>query len=361
MKTIHLFFACLIALAARSQTPITLGNTNMPGSGDTLRYTDIQLSSLGNYTQTGVNFTWDFSTVISTTQGLREFKSALFTPYALFFLQPNEYGEKVAASIPAGPITINDYYNFYKKQTNPAAFIADGAGITFSSIPVPSYYSDKDELYNFPMSYPKYDSTTFKFSTPSTTLIPLRYSKAGYRVTRVDGWGTIITPWGSAPCLRLVTTQYAMDTIKTSLGPVQLPPLGFPNYVKSYQWLTTSAKIPMLEVTGNLLNNVFTITTARYRGYPKQVDATGMQEWSANSQIVLLPNPANDKLSIAGLAPNSTVSVYDAQGRCVMAGTLCGEACGLDVEALVPGMYSISVSNSGGTQRFRFIKSGGQR
>ena len=191
MKTNYLVLILILNFSLGfGQSPITLGNTNMPGSGDTLRYTNVQLSSIGNYTQTGTNFNWNFGSVISTTQGVRSFKSAPQTPYFLFFLSTNEYGEKIADTIGAGPFLITKYWDYYKKQTSPNAFIADGAGVTFSSVPLPSYYSDKDELYNFP-SYPKYYSTSFKFSTLTTSLIPIRYSKTGFRATKVDGWGTI--------------------------------------------------------------------------------------------------------------------------------------------------------------------------
>ena len=210
MKKITLLLvSAIISMGSVAQSPISIGNTNMPGSGDTLRYSNGQISSIGSYTQTGTNFTWNFNNLVPTSQGIRAYKASLLTPYAFFFLGFSEYGEKIADTLGAGPLTITNYYNFYKKQSSPQAYLADGAGMTFSAIPVPNYYSDKDELYNFPMSYPKYDSTTFKFSTISSTLIPIVYSKTGSRVTKVDGWGSITTPYGTANCLRLITTQYS--------------------------------------------------------------------------------------------------------------------------------------------------------
>jgi hypothetical protein len=95
MKKNYLFFiAVFFTFLVQAQSPITLGNSNMPGSGDTLRYTNVQLASVVNYTQTGTNMNWNFANVVSTTQGLRQFKSSLQTPYAMFFLALNEYGEK---------------------------------------------------------------------------------------------------------------------------------------------------------------------------------------------------------------------------------------------------------------------------
>src|SRR6185436_9702583 len=105
MNKNYLFFIAAFVLSLlKAQTPITLNNTHMPGAGDTLRYTDIQLASLGSYTQTGTNYTWNFSNVVSATQGVRQFKGALQTPYAILFLSTNGYGEKIADTLGAGPL-----------------------------------------------------------------------------------------------------------------------------------------------------------------------------------------------------------------------------------------------------------------
>ncbi len=240
---------------AQAQSSPTLTATHFPGSGDTLRYSVAQLSSVGNYTQTGTNFNWNFGGLLPISQGVRSYKPAFLTNYAFFF-SFQDFGELIADQLAIGPLVIEDYYNFYRKQTNPInAYIVDGAGMTFSNVPVPSYYTDKDELYKLPISYPQYDSTTFRFSTPSTTLLPIVYSKTGYRITQVDGWGTITTPYGTAPCIRIITTQFSRDSIKTAFLP-----LAINNFQRSYQWLTTTSKIPFLEVNGNLVGTNFTPT-----------------------------------------------------------------------------------------------------
>ena len=145
---LNVYFGLIIA-----QSPISISNSNMPGANDTLRYTNVSLNSVGNYTQTGTNFTWNFGNVTSGSEGLREFKNASSTPYFLFFLSSGEYGEKIADTLISGTgtLSITKVYNFYKKQTSPVnAFVADGMGMTISGLPVPSYYSNKDELYHFP-------------------------------------------------------------------------------------------------------------------------------------------------------------------------------------------------------------------
>lgn len=357
MNKNYLFFiAVSVTFLLQAQSPITLGNSNMPGSGDTLRYTNVQLASLGNYTPTGTNMTWNFSNVVSTTQGIRQFKSSLQTPYAMFFLSLNEYGEKIADTLGAGPVVITDFYNFYKKQNSPSAFIADGVGLTFSSVPVPSYYSDKDELYNFPMSYPKYDSTSFRFSTLANAAIPVRYSKTGYRVTRVDGWGTITTPYGTANCLRVVTTQYSSDTIKMAMGPVTIP-FGFPNVMRSYQWLSTTAKIPVFEISGVLTGTNFTPSQVRYRGYPLNSGVTGLTE--KNEEVVAFyPNPVKNALFLKHQGPLQAMEIFDASGKSVFKSTESSLSATktLDVSGFEGGLYLLKLSATDKVLYYRFIK-----
>lgn len=81
--SIILFVATLCRLFA--QNPITLSNSNLPSANDTLRYTSVNLNSIGNYSLSGTNYNWDFKNVNSVSEGRRDFKAALNTPYGFFF------------------------------------------------------------------------------------------------------------------------------------------------------------------------------------------------------------------------------------------------------------------------------------
>ena len=344
--------------------PIMLTNANMPGNGDTLMYTNVQSASLSNYTQTGANFNWDFRTVVSTTSGVRSFKSALQTPYAFYFLSTSIYGEKLESNLlpNTGSLTISDYYNFYKKSTTPNAFIADGVGLSISNVPVAAYFTDKDELYNFPMSYPQYDSTTFKFSTPSTSLLPITYTRRGSRVTKVDGWGTVTTPFGTENCLRLVTTQYSQDTMAISLSTLIPVPIkiGFQNNTRSYQWLTATSKIPFMEITGSLIGNNFAITQARYRGYNKSANLVSISKQEAElSAIELYPNPVKDKLwLLSGIEEITSVEILDVNGRLIRKGELIqfDKVLSVEVADLSTGLYIIKMKQGAKPTQLKFIK-----
>jgi hypothetical protein len=361
MRIVTLFLASIFVSMVGAQTPIVLSNNNMPSANDTLRYTTVNLNSVSNYSATGTNYNWNFSSVNSTTSGIRSFKSAIQTPYALFFLSFTGFAEKLPDISLGGTFSFTDYYNFYKKQTSPQAYIADGVGLTFSGVPLPSYFTDKDELYMFPMTYPKYDSTTFRFSTPSVSVVPIIYIKSGYRVTRVDGWGTVTTPYGTENCLRLITTQYAKDTIKTAFLP-----LGFPNTVRSYQWMTLNSKIPYFEVTGNVVGTNFVPTEARYRGYAVKAveppNTTGVRDALADvQQVVVYPNPVSEVLHLGAVPEDLIVSLHDSQGKFLRTVSLKSGAKTQDIEVtdLAPGIYSLNGVLEAKVFQIKFVKEAG--
>ena len=359
-----LFISCF--LNVKSQISITA--SSMPSSGDTIRYSSARLSSVGDYTTTGTNYNWHFDTLRPTSQGLREFKNGLNTPYYILF-GLTAYGEKTLDTVPIPnipvpgipAISITDVYSFYSKTPvfSPTKFIAEGLGLKISGIPVPNTFSDEDELYFFPLNYSDRDSSTFRFSTITNTLIPFQYVKQGYRITEADGWGTVTTPFGTSNCLRVVTTQYSIDTIK---GTVTLPIIGtqpfsfgFNNYQRSYQWLTTNEKIPYLEVSGAYTNAVFNPNQVKYRDGIQTF--VGTKNDQALLDFAVFPNPASHQLNITTTNNNAPLKLelVDLQGKTVLtkdfsSASLINNHFVLDIANIAKGLYILNVSNLSGTQ-----------
>lgn len=358
MKKRLLSLIAFLPLLVNAQ--ISMTSSNMPVSGDTCRYSTANVSAIGNYTATGTNFSWSFS-MTPTGQEIRKFQPSAQTPYFFYFLFP-KYGEKILdsvpiPSIPGNPISIRNVYSFYKKVTTPSSFNSEGLGLTMSGIPIGATYSDEDELYKFPLTYGNRDSTTFKLSTPSNTMIPFTYKKQGYRITEADGWGSITTPYGTASCLRVVTTQYSMDTITISALPAGFNKFGFPNYMRSYQWLTTGEKIPYLEVMGNVVAGNFTPTQVRYRDKARVI--TAMREEAFSPVISVFPNPAVDELTVTTIRQEAlTIEITDLQGK-VLKKLLSEEDLGpvnqytINVSGLAKGLYILNVSGKTGRQSLK--------
>lgn len=259
MKTLYsTLFGLLLTISLSAQISIT--SADMPLSGDTLRYSigDLDTLTLSLYQQTGANFTWDFSHLVPTSQDMNEYKASSSTSYAFFFLGANKYGLKVIDTLSlAGQGTISNVYDFYKNSST--AFEAEGRGLTLQGFPVPAFYSDKDEIYQFPLDYSDRDSSTFDF----TTTIPFigSLTTTGYRINDVDGYGTVMTPYDTIACLRVVTDVVSQDSINISA----LGGFAFPNHTRTYKWLANGEAFPMVEVSGNVLFGTFTPTEVRYR------------------------------------------------------------------------------------------------
>lgn len=365
-KKLLLFIFSIFSFSLFSQISITA--SQMPVSGDTIRYSNAKLSSVGDYTTTGANHTWMFDTLVPVSQGLRSFKSGLNTPYYILF-GITAYGEKTLDTVPIPnipvpgipAISITDVYSFYSKSPtlSPTKFLAEGLGIKINGIPVPNTYTDEDELYNFPLNYNDKDSSTFRFSTISNTLIPFQYIKQGHRITQADGWGTITTPYGTQNCLRVVTTQYSIDTIKGSftlpfVGNIPIN-FGFQNYVRSYQWLTLAEHIPYFEVSGSYANSNFTPNQARYRDNIQPF--VGITEVNNQFAMTVFPNPTTHQLTI--VTPNNKNSfkaeIIDLQGKIVLSNDLNNNSeivnqHKIDVSSLAKGIYILNLSNLEGKQ-----------
>jgi len=259
-KYLILFAFCFMIIYANSQ--ITITSSDMPSSGDTIRYSvgSISQDILQKYLKTGTSHDWDFSDLEPESQDIYNYQNAMQTPYGFFFI--GSYGLKVTDSIGVGTYSIKNIYNFFKKSTS--KFEANGMGLTFGGIPFPSFYTDNDEIYQFPLNYGRRDSSTFRISTNLAGM--LQYSSTGYRINEVDGEGTITTPFGKFDCIRIKTYVYQIDSIGFSSFKI-----GFPNPRLEYKWLAKTIKIPVLEITGPMVNGNFTPNTLRYRDKYRKV------------------------------------------------------------------------------------------
>lgn len=351
---INLFF--LFSFHVNSQISISV--TNMPVSGDTARYSNAKPSSVGNYTVTGANYNWHFDTLRPTGQGLREFKASLSTPYFFYFFPP-KYGEKIIDSvpIPIGAFSIKNIYSFYKKNGT-TSFDSEGLGLTMSGIPIGATNTDDDELYKFPLNYLDRDSTTFNLTTPTNSLIPFTYKKNGYRITQADGWGTITTPFGTANCLRVITTQYSIDTITINALPPPLNKIGFPNYERKYQWLTLGDKIPYFEIIGTLTGANYNPTQYRYKDIIRSF--VGLQEESSQIALSVFPNPSHSEITL--LIPKNdeavTVTLTDLQGKILMSKVFSRNFeiindYKLNVSTLSKGLYVLTLTTANQKQNLK--------
>lgn len=270
MKKIYPLIAIVLIMFSTSlHAQITINRSHLPAAGDTLRFSTVNPLSGVNFASTGADTSWNYTSLTAISQDIAAYKNAIQTPYVFSFF--GAFGAKIADSLGIGTFKIEDIYQFY--EANSSGFRAKGLGFKWnSSLPQKGEYTDLDEIYLFPLQFNDRDSSNFKLKIPiSIPLPPLNlpiqigsYFQSGYRITTVDGWGTISTPYASnVPCLRIKSIIYQNDSINITIPTV----IGqsFSQVRIEYKWLSTTEKIPMLEVTGTEVNGNFIASSIRFR------------------------------------------------------------------------------------------------
>jgi hypothetical protein len=72
--------------------------------------------------------------------------------------------------------------------------------------------------------------------------------------------------------------------------------------------------------------------------------------------LILYPNPANDALMISNIPQNSSVSIYDLQGRLMLKTMAASGNPTIDVGALSRGVYILKISNTNAESVLKFVK-----
>ncbi len=289
LSLITLLFCCSSVYAQ-----ITITNNNMPSSGNSIEYSTAVSTSSVDIKTTGKSSTWDFTKLVSISDGVEEYKSSLQTPYVLNF-GFSALGKKLADTLGFSDFQLKNIYNFYKKSSSSYSEI--GIGFQFSAIPLPQSgkHSDPDEIYIFPLEFENKDSTTFHVEVPiSAGFIRLgTFTRSGTRVTTVDGWGKISTPYlTNENCIRLKSVITETDSISVST-----PSINFGTDIKliEYKWLSTNEKIPVLTIVGNEVAGIFVPTSITYRNEwsavtPIVVDFEADKTWTKKGNVVRFTN-----------------------------------------------------------------------
>lgn len=269
MKKIF-FIAIILMGLTELKSQITINQSHMPKSGDTLRFTlaALDTSVLLNFQNSGSNLSWDFSSLTPQRQGVRQFLNSSQTPYSGDV--SNRIGEKLADTLEIGGVNIFDVYDFFDSDINSFSLDHRGASVpTGLPAPLPTKFSfapafsDPDEIYQFPLDYLDRDSSNFKvvFNNPLAY-----YESSGFRINEVDAWGTIITPYDTFNTIRVVTDIVSFDSVDFAGNSV-----GVNSHRREYKWLSRELKVPALTINGAVVNGLFVPAAVQYRDTVRNV------------------------------------------------------------------------------------------
>jgi hypothetical protein len=315
MKKALLFLTTLLPFSSAVTGQITINASDMPVVGDTLRYSSVDPSSASiNLSNTGANVNWDFSNWIIADQGVDTFK----TPADAGFTGLNTgVGYRVSDAVNLSgqglPLSLSDPHVFYDLLNGPDRYVAVSFAAYLNGSAEAAIYSDQDEIYFFPLVYNRRDTSTFRLD--HATLMGSITMK-GERVTVVDGYGTVKTPYFTNPVnvLRIRSEVWQTDSVHTVLG----QHIGFERRYVEYTWRANGEHYPVVRVGTNVDDNGNeTVQMVRFRDTyrPNVHIASSTPDRLFN--LKAWPNPANDylQLNVPANWNNYLVEIFDAQGK----------------------------------------------
>ncbi|MCE2847414.1 MAG: T9SS type A sorting domain-containing protein [Sphingobacteriales bacterium] len=340
---------------------ITVTNADMPSANDLIRFSLAPPSTVVNLTQAGANATWDFSGLVAQSQDIDSFLSVSSAPLTYLFafgFTSNLYSRGEGLNSIAG-VQFSDVQNFYNKSTT--SYRQTGFGANVNGLPTPIVFGNDDFIYRFPLVFGDIDTSDSDYSLVVPGLAAV--SGEQRRISVVDGWGSLTTPYGTFNTLRVVSTLTGEDS-------VFLDTLGFgftfPRpLTREYKWIANGQDIPVLQInTTQQLFGQETVSRIKYRDSLRVF--TGLEAIRNETLNPLLyPNPTTDNTTIRFQLMRAgwvELSLVDVSGRIVYQRNteeLAGEQQWLLPvcdQRLSNGVYAVRLRTSDGVWTGRLIK-----
>ncbi|MDY0078202.1 MAG: T9SS type A sorting domain-containing protein [Bacteroidales bacterium] len=342
MKHFTLFISLFLALNAFGQ--ITITSSDMPVPGDTLRSSIAFNMDEFDFTRTGVDYNWNFSTLIPIEQRVDTFISVTDTPVSFwpFFLTS---ANLVTSFNPAGllpGLPSTEAYRFLKNSTN--SYTDAGYGIIFDGTPLPLKFAQADEIYRFPMTYGQSwtGEAGLEIGLPDLGYLMIERS----RENEIDGWGTLSTPFGTFEVLRYRSVVDEYDSVFIQADSIGL---GIQRNYTEYHWLAKENGIPLLQVSIDEQLG----STAIYRDSARFITVGLNTQFVERNKLSVYPNPVSNSFTVSYLAKagsQAELSIFDVQGMLVAKKTVSFKRGKnkLQLNAadynLISGIYNIRIS-----------------
>jgi PKD repeat protein len=280
MNKFTLLFFCL-CLNVFGQSTYTAAN--FASVGDSFFITTPTTAALQlDYTVTGTNFAWDYSTLVPNTQETRAWSNPNTSGYKTVWCLLNGYlfncntqfnnnfnlSTQLTEGLVIQGMGLTNVVDHLNKSTSGLQNKMIGAQVTVngSTLPLVVSYSDPDDIYQFPMTFGATATNPYAINTDLTALgVPVQIVSTGQRTNLVEGWGTLVTPFGTFSNVLKLKSTLVQNTTITYNGTPQTTS----QTTVSYQWFDPAYKIPVLDATGNLVNNVWTPTSVTFMDYQR--------------------------------------------------------------------------------------------
>ena len=359
----------LLTGAVQAQTATVITAADMPVVGDTLRLSRASIvlpASAPPLTRSGANQSWNYAGLQPTAQRVETYKSVAASASGLQLVAFGPFGGANRANL-ASPrdfdfngatLPVTDVKEFFNVSTND--FRSVGFGVTLNGAALPVLYTaGPDVVYSLPLA--------FGAGHTSNSVLVASVPGAGYvsqkrqRRNVNDAWGTLITPFGTFPTLRVVTTIIDKDSVAVGTGPGQGATL--PTR-REYKWLASGIHVPLLTITTLEINGAQQISAVEYRDVYRRPTALATRSRSLDAGLHIYPNPSGAGTALqlavpAGSGP-LTVSATDVVGRRLFQRRFTGRerVININAEALgeFRGVMLLTVTTAQGTATRRVVR-----
>jgi hypothetical protein len=312
MKKIYIIaFSFIISFAVTAQPAFTTANFPSAGAIDTYAQTNAPSFYIFFESETGPNYTWDFST-------------------NYFYSQPN--------------------YTYYYRVPNQGLYTNFPAGSNLEEgsnlLSVANLYEMvNDTLYQTRWGTTPQQGTNMNPKTQWLTF-PLNYGDSIYvhspqtnfshnHSYKYDGYGTVQLPWGTYN--NLMRIHYITRDSST---------IGTVTY-SEYHWYKPSGGMPVVRaVTTTIADSVSHIYTIYAN---KSMSSTDVKKVNPAENISVYPNPATETLFISLEEHTSRqLIITDLTGRKLISRSLNGVKNEISLETLSSGLYMLSLYDENG-------------
>lgn len=346
---------------------ITVDQGDFADAGDTARMSQAIWNPLLDFGATDTNYTWDFSDLQWQSQYVDNFLNTFsINPiYGFTFSNTsiNPYRCNIArladnalTTLPILSSIFTEGYNFYYKTQS--MYRQRGIGMKVSGFPTAIPMSHSDTLYHFPMNYGNEDSSwsDYKVYVPQLGV----YVHKQHRQNRVDGWGTLITPFGTFQALRMRTELLSSDSIY-----IDTLNSGFKidnDIQREYKWFGKDQMEPLLQINtqagifGQFQSFEF-VTKIVYRDSVR-FEPTGIFDpVTGEIQLNVFPNPSTGSFFVS--VPNdlsfAKMTVTDVSGRLMLSREMNAPVEPVSAEGWAKGVYILTLQSDKGTATRKIV------
>jgi hypothetical protein len=346
---------------------ISLQETDFANPNDTVRYSQAMDQGI-DFSTTGPNNTWDFSSLQASSQYVKTFNPIGFssilvqatfgflasTNYqASYFTQNNDLPIELLSNFGDFlPVSISDLNAYTHSSSSKISSIGYSISVNSQAIP---FKSDTIETrYSLPLDFnDTYDSRGYTLVDFNPFGADLIFKQNRQRNSVVDGWGTLILPNGTHNVLRIKHQINEIDSIFQGLFPFQ-PVIGIPIQTIEYEWLGENKKDVLLKIVTSTTNGTEQVQSIDYQD---SYSVSGLFDQGLGLYFSLVPNPAENNLTISSSASISDYQICDITGKLIsQKNSMDVFKLEIDISELLKGTYFISLNSENTSKKIKFIK-----